>query len=296
MSVAIATPAAAETLTVPTGRPAVSDSVAALGTIALQQIGGRDGAAAAIAIEDALRDAVPDQQPRLRVVPVGMTADVNAMLYGSVDSNVHTVLTSKKTKEECSKEDKDGTCTEKKTREIPCRTEKLTMQPMLRLTDVNGALLYSDEAALSETKYFCADGIPPDWQKVRRGLVARLAARTAAALVPARMQQDIRVLEDRKGLDKAAAATFRNALRQTKHDQDGACRTWRAMAATAGNHPSVAFNIGLCAERDGDLDFARQQYQRVATMGGRRQEADAGLQRIADTIRTERQLATGAEG
>ncbi|QSB43331.1 hypothetical protein IDJ81_07860 [Tsuneonella flava] len=296
LSIGVAAPAAAETLTVPVGRPAVSDAVAALDTISIQQFGGRDGAAAAVAIEDALRAAGPDGRPWLRVVPAGVKADVKGGLYGSVESDIKISSRYQKTKEECRDKDKDGNCTAKETRKIDCKYEQLTLRPTLRLTDAAGALLYSDEKAMTDTRQSCADGVQPDWSRVRRKLVAELAERTVAALTPALMRQNIRVMENRRGLDKTAATAFKDALHLTKRDQEGACRVWRTMGADSGNQPSVAFNIGLCAEHDGDLETARRQYERVANMTAGRGEANEGLRRIDDTIRANRQFAARTGG
>ena len=66
-----------------------------------------------------------------------------------------------------------------------------------------------------------------------------------------------------------------------QRDLRGACAAWQAMDAQAPNHPSITFDLGLCAEAAGDYRRALDLYRRAAPLiGGGVNEAVTGAERI----------------
>lgn len=94
---------------------------------------------------------------------------------------------------------------------------------------------------------------------------------------------NVRVRESTKGLAKPAAAQFKALVTQTKRDARGACAGWQAMRAEAGAHPSLLFNLGVCAEQRGDYAPALALYREAASAGASeaREAADRATRLIA---------------
>jgi hypothetical protein len=83
-------------------------------------------------------------------------------------------------------------------------------------------------------------------------------------LAPRDYELDVRVEESTKGLAKPAQAAFKNAVRLTKSDQTGACAAWTALTRDAEPTAALAFNLGLCAEMQGDFTAATRLVWRGA--------------------------------
>lgn len=287
----LASPAAAETLAIEWVRPARTDAATDIESIALQQFGGRDGPAAAIAIGDALRDSFVDGRPWLRVVPAGTGGDVDATLQGTVETLARSGDRYEKTVKTCVERDAKDKCIRKADRKIKCFADVVTLRPSLRLVDYDGRLLYADDAPVERTVRHCADERTPEPQPIVDSMVAELAGRTRDALVPARIREDVRVMEGRKGLDKETGKAFRDAVRLTKSDEAAACEAWSALEPAAPDQSSLVFNLALCAEQARDYERARAGYDRAYDMSDARAYAEAGLRRISDTLLGEAQLA-----
>lgn len=286
----LASPAAAETLAIDWVRPAQTDAAAGIETIALQQFGGRDGPAVAIAIGDALRDSFVDGRPWLRVIPAGTSGDGDATLQGTVETLAREGDRYDKTVKTCVERDAKDKCVRKADRKVRCYADVVMLRPSLRLVDYDGRLLYADDTPVERTVRHCADERPPEPQSIVDSMIAELASRTRDALVPARIREDVRVMESRKGLDKASSKAFREAVRLTKRDEAAACEAWAALEPVAPDHPSLVFNLALCSEQAGDYERARAGYERVNGMSDGRAYAEAGLRRIFDTLLGEEQL------
>jgi len=99
-------------------------------------------------------------------------------------------------------------------------------------------------------------------------------------LAPRDYELDVRVEESTKGLAKAAQAAFKAAVRQTKSDQPGACAAWTALTREAEPTAALAFNLGLCAEMQGDFTAATDWYSEARRQGSRSGAITEGLERI----------------
>lgn len=287
----LASPACAETVSIAWVRPAQTDATADIESVSVQQFGGRDGPAVAIAIGDALRDSFVDGEQWLRVVPAGTGGEVDATLQGAVETMARAGNRHEKTVKQCVQRDAKNKCIKKVDQKVRCFTDIVTLRPSLRLVDYDGRLLYADDTPVERTVRHCADERTPEPQPIVDSMIAELAGRTRDALVPARMREEVRVMESRKGLDKATSQAFKEAVRLTKHDEAAACQAWSALEPAASDHPSLVFNLALCAEQVGDFDAARTGYERVSGMADGRAYAEAGLQRISQTLIAEQQFA-----
>ena len=121
--------------------------------------------------------------------------------------------------------------------------------------------------------------------------MAAAADEVRRELAPFQVVQDIRIMERRKGLSKPVAQQFRAAIALTKTDEGAACDLFASLEPDAPSHPSLQFNLGLCAEQIGDFERARAYYDAALADKSSDDEAQAGIFRLQSNIAAERQLA-----
>jgi len=284
-------PAFAETLSVRGVYPAGSDAAAALQSITLEPFGGPEGQGLAIALGDELRAASIDGVPYFRVVPFNSGADAEATLQGSLPVETFRRDSGEKEREECVERDDRKKCVKREKRKIPCWDTVARIKPRVRLVDRDGVLLDAfDEPRESATRY-CRDEKRPSEDDMIDQLTGALAKDLRHRFAPADRIEDIRIMESREGLARDDRDRFREAVRLTKQDEQLACDAFRALETGNPAHASVLFNVGLCAEREGDLSAAEAYYRRALAASSRADYAGAGLRRIEDRRRAEVQLA-----
>lgn len=112
-------------------------------------------------------------------------------------------------------------------------------------------------------------------------MVEGIAGEVRRDIAPVVETYSIRFRESTKGLPKELNRPFKDIVRQTQRDLRSACASWAAMDAQAPNHPSITFDLGLCAEAEGEYRRALDLYRRAAPLiGGRSNEAVTGYERI----------------
>lgn len=288
---ALSVPAAAETLRVSGVYPAGNDDAAALDSIAIEQFGGEDGADLALRIEDALRSARVEGSPWFAIVPGSLATDAEAALRGFVRTRTDTRRDGDKEVSQCVKRDDNRKCIERRKERIPCDRMTVRVAPSLRLTARDGDIVHSDNAEVTKQVRFCADEDQPYTDPIVDEALDEIASRVRMALAPRQVTQDIRILESRKGMPKDASKQFRNAVRQTKQDEPGACQSFAALEPAIGEHESLLFNLGLCAETIGEFDAAEDYYQRAIAVDGSNNYSSEGLSRLRQRSRADIQLS-----
>ena len=273
--------AAAETLTIETLYPAPNDGTAALDSIAVDRIGGEEGARLTLALEDALGGVSYRGERWVRVVPASIGADAEALLRGAVYSDVTVSDSYDREENRCAEEDERGKCVRREKVKVPCWQQTVRIDPDLRLTRRDGATLWFHDERLESSKRWCRGDTRPSSDPEIRNLADELAHSVRAELLPAYRREDVRVMESRKGLEGADRDAFRSAVRLTKSSEDAACDSFAALEEGNPAHPSVLFNVGLCRERDGRLDEAEEFYERALVADSGADYAASGLDRIA---------------
>ena len=288
---ALAMPVSAETLRVVGVYPAHNGDAAEVQSIGIEQFGGIDGPTLSIKAADALRSASIDGEPYFRVAPASVMRDGDAVLSGSVATDVNVYRASPKEVETCVNRDDKNKCLEKRKEKVPCEQLTLSVRPTIRLYSYDGALIHDDDAESQRQVRYCADESEPAIDPMVDEGLDEIAARLRYALAPQQRAEDIRVLETRKGMEKEPGRAFRDAIAMTKRDEEMACDAFAALEPTIGEHVSLLFNIGLCAEAGGDLDRAQEYYRRAIKADPSKSNAGEGLDRIRARQEAERQLA-----
>lgn len=282
--------ASAETLRVVGVYPAENDRAAELQSIGIRQFGGMDGPALSIKVADALRDAVIEGEPYFRVAPARVMRDADAVLSGAVTTDVDVRRSTAKEVNKCVKRDDKNKCIERRKERIPCEQMTVSVRPTLRLESFDGGLIHTDDQSVVRQVRYCADQNEPSAEPMVDEALNEIAGRLRYSLAPQQRVDDIRVLESRSGMAKGPGRSFRDAIRMTKRDEGVACEAFASLEPTIGEHVSLLFNIGLCAEAQGDFDSASDYYRRAIQADPSKSHPGEGLERIRQRMQAEQQL------
>lgn len=79
----------------------------------------------------------------------------------------------------------------------------------------------------------------------------------------------VRFREDRDGMPKDAGNEFKTIVKRSNKDVPGACGDWMAFNQRLPNHPSVIYNLGVCAEAQGRYPEAQDRYRAALSALGK---------------------------
>lgn len=286
-----AMPAAAETLTIAANDPPERANVNDLVRIAVDRFEGEDGAEFAQGIEAALGTVRFGNRPYFRMIGLETGAAYDAIVTGSAKTALSESNVTEKRKR-CVEKDPANRdkCLKEDEVDIRCRRRIVTVSSTVRLAAVaDGSVRYSRPLVTRDEQNICPDRqasrtIEDFVAEALRGQVDTIRRDVA----PRAYTIDVRVDENRKGLDKPVAEAFKAAVRQTKTDPAGACDAWAAMTRDAEPTAALAFNLGLCAEQRGDFVAAGDWYGQAQRLGSKSRDIPAAFERMA---RTQRALA-----
>ncbi len=275
-------PAAAETLTID-GRDPASANVNDLFRISVERFEGSDGGAFAQALEAALAEARFDGRPYYRIVAPESGAPSDGLLTGTVRTGVDEVRVTEKRKR-CVEQDPTDKkkCLKEADVDIRCHRRTITVATTARLVALDdGSIRYTRALNARDQQVFCPDRAAS--QSAEDYVDAAIRNQVQAVrrdLAPREYSLDVRVDESTKGLAKPAQAAFKNAIRLTKSNQSAACAAWTALTRDAEPTAALAFNLGLCAEMQGDHTAATDWYGEAQRQGARSGAIAEGLDRI----------------
>ncbi len=255
--------AQAEVLEVTGEFPALNREASFMRSLSVDRFGGAEGPALGIAIERALANS----QFQLMGGRAGRDT-AEGSISGAVSSGVDVRPFTRREKR-CTVKAQDGKCSTEAEVEIPCLRRIIDLNADIRIVrNTDGAILYSGERPFREEVTWCERGSPDRTVAVvLAGAIRGIAESLRGELVPHIDTYKVRVRESTKGLSKDVAGRFKELVKQTKRDPSAACAGWNAMQGEASGHPSLIFNLGLCAEQRGDFESAVKLYTDAARAG-----------------------------
>lgn len=256
---------------------------AMLDSLRIGRIAGQDGMQLGMAIERALARPNIAGEVHFDLVS-GRGADADGTLNGNVTTGVQESRFKRKEKECVEREGgkRDGKCLREEEVEKDCTRRVINVNADLRLAGADGRVVYSVSRPRRDETSWCRGQNPVrTTEESIRGMIVDIAENVRRDIVPSVESYSIRFRESTKGLPKQFNRTFKDIVRQTQRDLRAACAAWAAMDGQAPNHPSIVFDLGLCAEAAGDYDRAGELYRRAAPLIGRGgNEATQGVERI----------------
>ncbi len=220
----------------------------------------------------------------------------DAILRGSVRSEIIERDVDPKKKRECARRDDDGDCVERREILIECSELTVRVSPRIALVATGGHQLYSHSSPLVESTRFCADDHSvPSGLAMENEMVEELVEVVRRDLAPVESVRDIRVMESRRNLRREDRDAFRAAVRATQVDLNAACDGFLAIESNNPEQVSVLFNIGLCFESSADLNSAAEYYERALAIDPGRDYPTQGISRVISRQRAEADLAQRAQ-
>jgi hypothetical protein len=271
-----------------TGKFAAAHREAAvLRSLGIDRFSGRDGRALEMAIERALSQPDIDGRPHFQLIGAfGAGPGPEGVLGGAVTSGVQENKYKGKEKQ-CVERGADDKCLREAEVETDCIRRVVNLSADLRLERrSDGRIVYSVEKTRRDESSWCRGKNPPGTvEEAMRGMVMDVAGEVRRDIAPRVEDYSIRFRESTRGLPKALERPFKDAVKQTQRDLRAACTAWTAMDGQATNHPSVVFDLGLCAEAERDYAAALELYRRAAPLISRgSNEATIGADRVASLI------------
>lgn len=263
---------------------------ALLDSLGIDRFNGRDGRQLEMAIERALAQPDVEGQPHFDVIAAfGGGQGPEGVLSGAVSSGVQDSRYKQKEKRCVEREGgKDsGKCLREAEVEVDCTRRVVDVNADLRLVRMaDGRVVYSAAKPRRDETNWCRGKSPPRTvEESVRGMILDIAAEVRRDIAPVVETYSIRFRESTSGLPKELNRPFKDIVKQTQRDLRAACAAWEAMDGQAPNHPSITFDLGLCAEAAGDYPRALELYRRAAPLIGRgSNEAMTGAERIGRLI------------
>lgn len=269
----VAGAASAETLEITGEFGAPYREASLLRSLAIGRFEGQDGPSLGFTLEQSLANS--------QFVLMGGRAGRNnadGLLSGGITASSEESGFIRKEKRCVERATDNKKCVREEKVDIRCRRRTVVVQASFRLVSADGRILYSEQKPAREEQSWCEGQRPSeDVEDVIQSAIRGIAMAVRSDLVPALRVYEIRVRENTKGMTKDSAAHFKQLVRATKHDPRAACAGWLAMQAYVGPHPSLAFNVALCAEQRGDYQRAIALYNEAGRAGA--SEARDGIDR-----------------
>ncbi|MEP3226468.1 MAG: hypothetical protein ABJO01_10870 [Parasphingorhabdus sp.] len=271
----------AETLQVEGLYPARSSGIADIQSIAIDRFGGSDGTALAFAIEDQLSGVEIDNAAYFQVIAGRSAVEPEATMTGTARTNIEEYET-REYRQRCVERDENGKCETRKSIKVNCWKRVIDFEAQIRLSRFSdGQTVYAERKTDSKEETDCGRNESlSNSEDAVRAMINKAAYSVRRDLAPIERRENIRVLESRKGMEKATSKFFKAAVKMTKKDEQEACRMWGQVAANGAPHVSIAFNRGLCAEQEGALVKALDHYSEAQQLAGSKAEIGQAIRRV----------------
>lgn len=221
------------------------------------------------------------------VVQVGMLTGARGIYTGQVTTRSVTDSRYQIERRVCSTTDAKGKCTGWSNKQIPCirRTALLDVTP--RLIEVqSGRVVFSELYREQVEEKGCKDDSKPlsAPEELLRKAQQQVIERMRRDIAPYYRTSQVRLMETTEGLQETHQQAFKNALEFAKAKRfDRACGIWQQIRDRGVETAALQYNLGVCAEADGDLESALTLITRADNLLSKPDEVVAeSLQRVQE--------------
>lgn len=270
LAVVLAGPALGEVVRMTGEFPANAREASFLTSLHVERFTGQDGPQLALAIERSLSNGAPFALVAGRAGRDGAEGSMSGAVSTGVEENPY-----KRKDKKCVQRDDKDKCVKEEEVEIRCTRRVVSLNADLRIVrNTDGQIVYSRAFPFSQETSWCQGQNPPSTvEDAVRGALYNIAGEVRRDVTPTVENYSIRLRESSKGMAKDMAKAFKVSIKASQRDLAGACTTWGQMDQAAPGHPSLLYNLGLCAEARGDFERAVQLF-RSAEGAGAREGAD----------------------
>ena len=224
----------------------------------------------------------------------GRSVGAQGVYYGRIDyANMHDEQFQGQ-ELACVQQDGNGNCKKMAMVNVPCvkRTFDLAVLPTLVGT-ANGSVIYSTRKSASTNTSWCRGSTQDtsDFTLIdgaRRNILGDIRLDVA----PYNSVLRATIKEGNEGLQEDTAKLFDTAVAAAKKSDMGeACRLWQQVDKASPNHVWTVYDLGVCAEANGDYSAAVQLYQRSQGLSPKQdRDISASLGRVQQLISAKTEL------
>lgn len=260
--------AEAEKISVTGWYAATSREVAQLQSLGVDDFTGNEGPSLAAAIERSLSDARDRSGAQYFHMRSrwGNGGAPDGVIDGSMQVRVDNSNYKNKVRR-CAENNNSTDCPDDKKVDIEqrCTRRVISATADIRIVRVaDDRLIYSRSMPQRNEVSWCqGDSLPADVDVIVRPFFDNIAREVRRESTPFGATEKIRIREDRKNMAKVDSDQMKALIKITDKQPAQACAGWKAMADRGFKHPTLSFNLGLCAESRGELDTALAYYQDV---------------------------------
>lgn len=239
--------------------PAPAREASFLRSITISRIGGTDGPQLGFALERALNG------PFEVLAGPGGRANSEGVLSGATSGEVESFPYTEKRKRCVERNDPNdrNKCTKEEEYDHPCTRRVVSINADLRIAAADsGQILYSEAKGQRDEVRWCRGSNPPRSVEASvSSMLGNIASAVRSDITPSIRNYEVRFRESRDGLNRDLHREFRDAVRLSMRDLPAACEAWAALNTKQSDHPSVIYDLGVCAEAQGNYEEALRLYQ-----------------------------------
>jgi len=273
-------PAEAEVVNLVSDYPARHPQASLLRTLIIQPFGGNVGNDAKSFVESKLVAVQKDNVPYFTIVDGAGSQRTRGLGFvsGTADLNVGSAhFQNRGTR--CIRGKVFGKCEQRETFVNNCTRETYQATVNVSMTRASDRkIVYSVVKPVKAERSWC-DGFPPsqDQAAILLSMMKEAAEGIERDVAPYSTVYQVRLLEKTAGLTKPAVKAFKNAVKVSTRDFKGSCTQWEELSASGEKAEALAFNLGVCAEAERDMEQALTWYQNAQTLaeGGSKPAAEA---------------------
>ena len=267
--------------------PAEDYAINEVDSIAVEPFEGEEGLRMQIALEKRLERAEVYDEPYFTIQPYRSELTPDATVTGAAYSQIDRYNV-KESRERCVERDADNDCVSRKKVTVEClkRTIRFTGNAIIARAEADREA-FRKQFSRSKDEVVCdSDEAFGSVESALQSMANKVASEIRFALAPYHRDYDVRILESRKGMEKVDKKIFKAAVKLTKKDELAACDMWQQQADNGLQQISLQFNLGVCAEKKGELAKAMMLYEDAISRFGTKYELREAIDRVG-----ERQLA-----
>lgn len=197
-------------------------------------------------------------------------------------------------RERCIEKDAKGKCTKHEDYRVHCTHRSFRAEVFPSLVKVrSGEVVYSTRrSATTETRWCHGEQQPIADVSLIDGALNTIIAGLRPDLAPYNTVLQATVIEKNEGLSEADAKAFDAAVKAAgKGDLSSACQGWSAIERDNGTHAWTIYNLGVCAEANGDFAGALSRYQRAQSLAPKADsDLTASIDRVQNLIAAQNEL------
>jgi hypothetical protein len=286
LTLTFANAAFAETLTVSGWYAAEERSVAILHTLSVDRFDGDEGPSLVSEIERELRGAQDrDHKPYFDVR--SRYAKTEGVVHGDIRVRIENVNFTRKVKR-CADNIYSTKCKDEAKIQVDlyCLRRMVTTVANVHVTRLSDdSRIYSRILPQRHESESCeGEQKASDIDNVVATLVRRIADEFVGQITPFARTEKIRIRETRNGLGKEDGNQMKSLIAATKTSEAAACEGWRDMEQRGVSHPTLKFNLGICAESAGQLDVALGYYRPLAVASQNSADVNEAIKRVERRI------------